>query len=96
MNPPANVVCPLAALLAAHIPAPAPQFPVAEPGGEPPRLLWTLDKAAERVSISRTKLYGLMRDDQLPSVLMGGRRYVAEQDLVAFVEKLRAGWQPWG
>ena len=54
------------------------------------RLLYKLDAAAAQLSIGKTKLYGLMRTDQLPSVLLGGQRYIAHADLVEFVDKLRA------
>lgn len=56
----------------------------------PVRLLHAVNEAASRLSIGRTALYGLLRNDVIPSVLIGGKRLVAEADLVAYVEHLRA------
>lgn len=58
-------------------------------------LLLDLVGAASALSVSRTKLYGLMRNDAFPSVVIGGRRYVAHADLVAYVDRLRADAQPY-
>lgn len=97
--------CPFVELLAAvRAPSPAvPSPPTAPPEATalpqpldgPPRLLWTIGEAGDRLSIGRSKLYGLIRNDQLPSIKLGGKRLVAEQDLVEFVERLRGGWEPW-
>jgi excisionase family DNA binding protein len=54
-----------------------------------PRLLWTTEAAARRLSIGRTALYGLLRSGGPPSVKLGGRRLVAEADLVAYADRLR-------
>lgn len=59
------------------------------------RLLYRLEDAAAQLSIGRTKLYGLLRNDELPSVVLGGHRLIAHEDLVAFVERLRTSAQPY-
>lgn len=46
--------------------------------------------AAEQLSISKTVLYELLRSGTIPSVKLGGRRLVADADLVAYVDQLRA------
>jgi len=58
------------------------------------RLLYKLADAAAQLSVSKTKLYGLLRNDEIPSILLGGQRYVARDDLVEFVARLRNNAQP--
>lgn len=60
-----------------------------------PRLLYRLNDAAAQLSISRTKLYGLLRTGAMPSVLLGGTRLIAHDDLVAYVNGLRAKAEPY-
>lgn len=60
-----------------------------------PRLLHGIDHAAERLDVSRTVLYGLLRNDVIPSVLIGGKRLIAEADLQAYVDQLRADAAPY-
>jgi len=72
------------------------QAPVTTGGTDgQPRLLYRLDDAAAQLSIGRTKLYGLMRTDAIPTIILGGRRYIAHQDLVDFVDRLLAKPEPW-
>lgn len=63
------------------------------PGGE--RLL-TLDEAAERLGVSRARVYELvgvgdeLGKGELKSVQLGRLRRIVESDLVAYIESLRA------
>jgi excisionase family DNA binding protein len=59
------------------------------------RLLLNTTEAAKRLSIGRTKFYGLLRANVIPSLLLGGQRLVAHDDLVAYVDRLRADAQPY-
>jgi excisionase family DNA binding protein len=49
------------------------------------RLLYTPDEAASCLAIGRTKLFALMADGTLPSVLIGRSRRIRACDLEAFV-----------
>lgn len=51
----------------------------------PPRQLWALPAAAERLGISRTTIYSLLRDGSLGSVHIGRRRFVAEDQLQHYI-----------
>ncbi len=53
------------------------------------RLLLTLDEAATALSVSRSKLYQLIRTGVVPSVRIGGCRRIAVGDLSNVVAKLR-------
>src|SRR4051812_36162260 len=44
----------------------------------PPRQLWPVPVAAERLGVSRTTIYSLIGDGSLGSVQIGRRRFVAE------------------
>lgn len=65
------------------------------------RLLYSVNDAAGQLSMGRTKFYGLLTSNEIPSIVLGGRRVVAHDDLVAYVERLRAeagpyeGAAPW-
>lgn len=47
----------------------------------PPRQLWPVPVAAQRLGVSRTTLYALLGDRILGSVQIGRRRFVAEEQL---------------
>jgi excisionase family DNA binding protein len=51
-------------------------------------LLLKVPEAAQRLGISRAKLYELIADGQLPSVKIGGCRRIRSQDLVTYVNDL--------
>jgi len=55
---------------------------------EQPLLLNVLD-AANRLGISKWTIYELMHQGLLPSVKIQSRRFIALDDLEAFVERLR-------
>lgn len=61
----------------------------------PARLLYSVEDAAGLLSLGRTTVYGLIKNEALPSVLIGGKRLLAHEDLVAYVDQLRAGAQPY-
>ncbi len=53
------------------------------------QLLLTIPEAAERLGLSRSQVYIIMRRGELPSVRIGRSRRVAARDLERFVERLR-------
>jgi len=53
--------------------------------------LLRIDEAAARLRISRAALYRLVGRGELRVVRIGRSARIAEQDLAAFVEKLRRG-----
>lgn len=55
-----------------------------------PRLLLTVEEAAEALSLGKTKAYELIRDGQLSTVRIGRARRVPIEALDAFVASLRA------
>ena len=52
-------------------------------------LLVTVEEAAQRLAVSRSYLYLLLRRGVLPSVTIGRARRVAVADLEVFVDHLR-------
>jgi excisionase family DNA binding protein len=53
--------------------------------------LITIPAAAERLDLSRSKVYLLIADGDLPTVRIGRARRICLADLRAFVERHRAG-----
>lgn len=53
-----------------------------------PKLAYSVDEAAELLSICRRTCYELMTSGRLRSVKLGRRRLVRHSDLVCFVESL--------
>ena len=53
--------------------------------------LYTVQEAAEALKISRSKVYGLMKEGELPSVKIGGSRRLRKQDLMQYVDCLDVG-----
>ena len=56
-------------------------------GSDGPRL-YTLTEAAERLRVSRAKLYQLMNTGQLRSVHLGRRRLISDDALTEFIATL--------
>lgn len=54
-----------------------------------PRLLHNFDHAAEQLDVSKSTVKTLVRDGDLASVMLRGRRLVAHEDLLAYVARLR-------
>lgn len=52
------------------------------------KVLLTVEEAAERLSLGRTKVYELVARGELPSVVIGRCRRVPVQALEPFVERL--------
>lgn len=52
------------------------------------KLLLTPEEAAERLSVGRSKIYGLISEGRLRSVRLGGSRRIPAAALVAFVATL--------
>lgn len=62
--------------------------PVLAPTAPRPRLLHTVEEAGERLSLSRSAVYELIRDGQIVSVKVGGRRRITQTALDAYVAGL--------
>lgn len=52
------------------------------------KLLYRVGEVAVALSVSRTKVYELVRSGALPSVRIGGARRVRGADLAAYVDAL--------
>jgi excisionase family DNA binding protein len=63
-------------------------------GARPQRLLLTPDEAAAVLSIGRTKLYQLMKDGVVASVLIGGSRRIPSDALTRLVAELDQAGSP--
>jgi excisionase family DNA binding protein len=63
-----------------------------QPGTEfkPPRLLLTVEEAADRIGIGRTTAYGLIRTGAIETVQIGRLRRVPSEALTEYVARLRA------
>lgn len=59
-------------------------------GADDLRLI-TIAAAADRLDLSRSKLYELIAEGELPTVRIGRARRIALADLRAFVDRHRAG-----
>jgi excisionase family DNA binding protein len=50
----------------------------------------TVEQAADRLAVSRTTMFALIKDDVVPSVLIGRNRRVPADELTAYIERLIA------
>jgi excisionase family DNA binding protein len=50
------------------------------------RLLYSMEEAAQKLSLSRRFFYDLVLTKQIPSTKLGRRRLVSHRDLEAFVD----------
>jgi len=50
--------------------------------------LYTVQEAAKALGMSRSKVYGLMKEGELHSVKIGGSRRLRKQDLIDYVDAL--------
>ncbi|HUL28723.1 MAG TPA: helix-turn-helix domain-containing protein [Streptosporangiaceae bacterium] len=73
--------------------APAAAGP-APPAETPPRLLLTVEEAAERVGICRSSMFKLIRQGEVESVKVGRLRRVTPAALEDFVRRLSAREDP--
>lgn len=66
---------------------------IAQAGATPasgPRVLLTVEHAAERLSIGRSNMFKLLRTNQIASVRIGQLRRVPASEIEAYVERLMA------
>ncbi|MCZ2837179.1 helix-turn-helix domain-containing protein [Modestobacter sp. VKM Ac-2985] len=70
------------------------QLPLA-PEAVPFRLMHPTDESAALLGVGRSVLYGLLRNDVIPSIRLGGKRLVARADLEAYVDRLRSQAEPY-
>ena len=56
-----------------------------------PRVLYRVEDAAELLSVSRTRIYELIRSDQLRTVQVGKSRRVPARSLDDYVARLMRG-----
>lgn len=52
------------------------------------RLMYTVEEAAELLSLSRSQLYRLIDVEELPSVKVGKARRITAEQLEAYIRKL--------
>ncbi|UUV34288.1 helix-turn-helix domain-containing protein [Amycolatopsis roodepoortensis] len=55
-----------------------------------PREMLTVEQAADRLSVSRTTMFALLRNEVVPSVLVGRYRRIPAAELATYVESLSA------
>jgi len=55
-----------------------------------PLEMLTVEQAADRLAVSRTTMFALIKDEVVPSVLVGRCRRVPAADLAAYIEELSA------
>ncbi|OLT19366.1 transcriptional regulator [Pseudonocardia sp. CNS-139] len=60
---------------------------------QPVRVLLTVEAAAERLSISRTRMYALIKDEEISSVKVGRLRRVPLDSLHEFTRRLISAQQ---
>ena len=51
------------------------------------KLVYTVDEAAQRLSIGRTLVYSLIASGQLRSIKIGGRRLISRRQLECFIKE---------
>jgi excisionase family DNA binding protein len=67
---------------------------VATPAEKPPRLLLTVEEAAERIGICRSNMFKLIRRGDVKSVRVGRLRRVTPAALEDYVKRLSAPEDP--
>ena len=55
-----------------------------------PREMLTVEQAAERLAVSRTTMFALIKDEVVPSILIGRYRRVPADELTVYIEWLIA------
>jgi excisionase family DNA binding protein len=53
-----------------------------------PRVLLSIEAAAERLSIGRTTMYALVKSGQIKTVRVGRRRLVPTDELTAYINRI--------
>jgi excisionase family DNA binding protein len=64
------------------------------PPDRPPRLLLTVEEAAERIGICRSNMFKLIRQGDVRSVKVGRLRRVTPAALEDFIRRLSGGEEP--
>ena len=62
---------------------------------QPAPLLWSVDKAATRLGISRATLYELLASHQVASLKVGSRRLIPDAECRRFIEARLAESAEW-
>ena len=72
------------------------QGPLVSPRSRAPAstCLLTPDEVGQRLSVSRSMVYKLVRVGELPAIYVGRLPRIAEPDLVAYIERQRRGSEP--
>lgn len=77
--------------------APLPDYPsppepsaTTAPPGRPLRVLFSVEVAAEELSISRTRMYQLLKTGRIESVKVGRLRRIPAEALAGYVRRLIA------
>ena len=59
------------------------------------RVLYSITEGRELMGkMSRNMIYGLLRSGELPSVVIGGRRFISAEAISAFVKRLTTTRSP--
>jgi excisionase family DNA binding protein len=72
----------------------APEPPGIPGHGRPPRLLLTVEEAADRIGICRSSMFNLIRQGAVKSVKVGRLRRITPAALEDFVQKLDSPADP--
>ncbi len=65
------------------IPAPSPA------GDDSPRLLLTIEQAAQRLGVGRSTMYGLLVDGEIESINIGRLRRIPPDALTEYIDRQR-------
>lgn len=63
---------------------------MARSGARVEKLAYSVEELAEALSVGRTLVYELVRNDEIPSFKLHGRRLFRVEDAQAFVDRLAA------
>lgn len=55
-----------------------------------PREMLTVEQAADRLAVSRTTMFALIKDEVVPSVLVGRYRRIPAGELQVYIDRLSA------
>lgn len=69
-------------------------FVTSRSGAPASTCLLTPDEVGQRLSVSRSMVYKLVRVGELPAVYVGRLPRIAETDLAAYIERQRRGSEP--
>lgn len=76
---------PLASALAQLLRAAATAHP--DPAANNVRVMLTVDQAAQRLAVSRSHVYGMLRDGKIQGVKLGRARRIAAAEIDALIER---------